>query len=605
MSTTLNLGRVQGYSAYEVAVQQGYIGTRDEWLASLKGEKGDTGATGPTGPQGPKGDQGNTGSSVDYPYELVNNVTTDDATKGLSAAQGVVLDGKITELGQQVLETKNNIVPHDVDTNYIDKNTLLKDSFIDEDGTPHHFDGFYATDYVELEEGVTYYFDNLFNGYYAFYDENRNVIVAHGNDQSLQSPFTIPNGAKFGRFTIVSTAHTLDSWIFTSNAMPKAFKKSLNADYWPENIDKEWKEGIEGRLNDIVIHNPISNYIDRNKIKSDCYIDEHGSEVPYSGMFATDYIGLENNVQYYFDNVYSGYYAFYNSEKELVEGHGNDQSLQSPFTIPASARYARFTILNALHTNDCWISINNSIPPAYSEEINPKYLPEESSNIYCDYKGNEFSLFNKCLCIGDSMTSGTFNYSQQGQGDGYIEMAKYSYPTFLKKLTGVETVNMGVGGYTSVQWWNAYKDEDLSGYDIALIQLGINDLSLGGWTQASIDAFTNIINKLKAENTGIKIFITTIIPALAYPKSRHSAISAGIRTLVQSLNDENVILADLAIYGHTADSVAYSCGHLSAYGYLRLARDWKGIVGYIVNTNKNLFRKVQFIGTNYNYTDPY
>ena len=53
--------------------------------------------------QGPKGDQGNTGSSVDYPYELVNNVTTDDATKGLSAAQGVVLDGKISQLGQQVI----------------------------------------------------------------------------------------------------------------------------------------------------------------------------------------------------------------------------------------------------------------------------------------------------------------------------------------------------------------------------------------------------------------------------------------------------------------------------------------------------------------------
>ena len=52
-----------------------------------------------TGPQGP---QGNTGSSVDYPYELVNNVTTDDATKGLSAAQGVVLDGKISQLGQEI-----------------------------------------------------------------------------------------------------------------------------------------------------------------------------------------------------------------------------------------------------------------------------------------------------------------------------------------------------------------------------------------------------------------------------------------------------------------------------------------------------------------------
>lgn len=48
----------QGYSAYEVAVNEGYEGTESQWLASLKGE---TGATGATGPQGPQGVQGATG----------------------------------------------------------------------------------------------------------------------------------------------------------------------------------------------------------------------------------------------------------------------------------------------------------------------------------------------------------------------------------------------------------------------------------------------------------------------------------------------------------------------------------------------------------------
>lgn len=72
----------RGYSAYEIAVQEGFVGTKAEWLASLQGAtgpqgekgdqgiqgiqgpKGDTGATGPqgqtgsTGPQGPKGDPG-------------------------------------------------------------------------------------------------------------------------------------------------------------------------------------------------------------------------------------------------------------------------------------------------------------------------------------------------------------------------------------------------------------------------------------------------------------------------------------------------------------------------------------------------------------------
>lgn len=56
-----------GKSAYEIALDKGFEGTEQEWLASLKGDtgvqgkKGDTGETGPQGPQGPKGDTGETG----------------------------------------------------------------------------------------------------------------------------------------------------------------------------------------------------------------------------------------------------------------------------------------------------------------------------------------------------------------------------------------------------------------------------------------------------------------------------------------------------------------------------------------------------------------
>lgn len=158
----------EGKSAYEVAVEEGYTGTEEEWLASLKGDTGETpdisigtvttvapgtpasasmagtpeepvlnlsipqgvvGATPnftvgtvTTGEPGssvivtitgtpeapvlnltiPQGMQGNTGSSVDYPYELVNNLTTNDATKGLSAAQGVVLAGQVSQLDLKV-----------------------------------------------------------------------------------------------------------------------------------------------------------------------------------------------------------------------------------------------------------------------------------------------------------------------------------------------------------------------------------------------------------------------------------------------------------------------------------------------------------------------
>ena len=51
-----------GESAYQTAVDHGFIGTEEEWLTSLKGDQGipgpqgDTGTQGPQGIQGPKGD---------------------------------------------------------------------------------------------------------------------------------------------------------------------------------------------------------------------------------------------------------------------------------------------------------------------------------------------------------------------------------------------------------------------------------------------------------------------------------------------------------------------------------------------------------------------
>ena len=47
-----------GKSAYQIAVDHGFVGTEEEWLESLKGQTGVTGATGATGAQGPQGVSG-------------------------------------------------------------------------------------------------------------------------------------------------------------------------------------------------------------------------------------------------------------------------------------------------------------------------------------------------------------------------------------------------------------------------------------------------------------------------------------------------------------------------------------------------------------------
>lgn len=60
----VNLGRVQGLSAYEIAVEKGYEGTEEEWLMSLKGQdgiQGERGIQGEKGEQGLQGEKGDTG----------------------------------------------------------------------------------------------------------------------------------------------------------------------------------------------------------------------------------------------------------------------------------------------------------------------------------------------------------------------------------------------------------------------------------------------------------------------------------------------------------------------------------------------------------------
>ena len=56
---------------------------------------------------GLKGAQGNTGSSVDYPFTIVNNLTTNDPAQALSAAMGVQLESEVSQLELKVDELIN------------------------------------------------------------------------------------------------------------------------------------------------------------------------------------------------------------------------------------------------------------------------------------------------------------------------------------------------------------------------------------------------------------------------------------------------------------------------------------------------------------------
>lgn len=87
-----------GKSAYDVAVDNGFVGTEDEWLATLVGPEGPRGKKGDTGDRGPAGVTGaqvTVGSSPGLPsasISIINGILTLvlDGIKGETGAQGQI-----------------------------------------------------------------------------------------------------------------------------------------------------------------------------------------------------------------------------------------------------------------------------------------------------------------------------------------------------------------------------------------------------------------------------------------------------------------------------------------------------------------------------------
>ena len=80
MSGTLAGPLVRGFSAYDIAVMEGYVGTQEEWLETLRGKEG------AVGPQGPKGDPGEAGPKGNDGYTPVKGVDYFDGGNGIASA---------------------------------------------------------------------------------------------------------------------------------------------------------------------------------------------------------------------------------------------------------------------------------------------------------------------------------------------------------------------------------------------------------------------------------------------------------------------------------------------------------------------------------------
>jgi hypothetical protein len=71
------------------------------------------------------------------------------------------------------------------------------------------------------------------------------------------------------------------------------------------------------------------------------------------------------------------------------------------------------------------------------------------------YGGNEIQIFSRGICIGDSVTEGSFDDDANG-----IIAKRFSYPAILKRLTNIDIVNAGIAGATTATWYEASLNSD-------------------------------------------------------------------------------------------------------------------------------------------------
>ena len=141
ISGKLGSSSIKGDSAYQIALEHGFVGTEEEWLLSLvgpageKGEKGDkgdpgeqgpqgipgpqglqgeTGATGPTGPQGLQGEIGATGPTGPQGLQGETGATGPTGPQGLQGETPTLEIGSVTtgEPGTQATASITGTAPN-------------------------------------------------------------------------------------------------------------------------------------------------------------------------------------------------------------------------------------------------------------------------------------------------------------------------------------------------------------------------------------------------------------------------------------------------------------------------------------------------------------
>ena len=231
--------------------------------------------------------------------------------------------------------------------------------------------------------------------------------------------------------------------------------------------------------------------------------------------------------------------------------------------------------------------------------------------------GGFFGIFRTVAVVGDSLSSGEFESTDEQGNKGYHDYYEYSWGQYMARAVGNKVYNFSRGGMSAKWYLDSFGDE-ICAWDKSkacqayIFALGVNDIlnqgrELGSADDVDLDNYENnkatfagdyakIIQKYKQISPDAYFFLMTML----HTETENERVTKHAQLLhdLAKIFPRTYVL-DMAAYAPRYDAEFrrnfYLGGHLNAAGYLLTAQMTMSYIDYLVRKDPEDFAQVGFI----------
>lgn len=248
-------------------------------------------------------------------------------------------------------------------------------------------------------------------------------------------------------------------------------------------------------------------------------------------------------------------------------------------------------------------------------ELQENEQPLDNLKENCGFAG----IFKNIGVVGDSLSSGEFESTNENGEVGYHDMYEYSWPAILQRLTGTEYTNFSRGGMSFKEFYESWADKNnfWQAKQAYIVSLGNNDLFVYNQKAGSakdIDPLHpennpdtyfgymgKVLTKLKSLQKDARIFLVSLqIDHLTKERDEMAYYVEKEMEKVCKLYSYCYLL-DMTKYAPAYDEEtrkSFAMGfHPTATGYYVEALLIGNYIDYLIRKYPEDFKQVPFIGT--------